>query len=646
MQKIITVVLPIFVFFSIAGYSQPMDFPNDASHGGFEFSNWKWEGEVIFLEDLGNPATITRTAGIWDLISFQTTKFGVDGAFELVSDLDHSYTFSPNEMEGIQTHTLNWKGITTLTLTRTDPGETGNTSFDFDKVAYASINTRATKPVACTDGADGQAEILVGGGTAPFYVNGTSYLTNPFTVKNLSAGRHTFIVTDANERVTEDSVVITSAPTLSLTPTVTDVACKGGSTGSIDLEVSGGVVGAGYNYDWVLEDQETQNIGTTASLAELGVGTYLVTVSDANQCTITAKIPIFEPIGPITLTTSKAIPDCGNTNAGGAELVTTGGTRPYMYTWTAMNDNSFQSTEEDLTNVAADTYLVTVTDARNCTTNTSVEVAQINVTAAEDVDLCLGLSTTLTATGADAYVWSPTTGLSAANIANPIATPIETTLYTVTGTTDNGCEATATIMVTVDDLDTDENGIGDNCDCGSEETLDARVSEGNSLESGLYQARREVSSSAIIATGKDVTFKASETISLYPDFHAQPGSNFHAFIAPCLIVNTVIENNTIIEQTQLTIPTDISETPLTFKISPNPFIKDTKLSFRLPKEDLVSIRVFDQSGKLVSTPLIAQVRSAGDYQVNLTAAELQEGMFYAILQTSTERIVKKVIAIK
>jgi gliding motility-associated-like protein len=62
---------------------------------------------------------------------------------------------------------------------------------------------------------------------------------------------------------------------------------------------------------------------------------------------------------------------------------------------------------------------------------------------------CLNASVRLTAFGAVGYTWSPATGLSAADIASPLAGPLVSTLYTVTGVDDNGCAASDTVTVKV-----------------------------------------------------------------------------------------------------------------------------------------------------------------------------------------------------
>jgi gliding motility-associated-like protein len=71
------------------------------------------------------------------------------------------------------------------------------------------------------------------------------------------------------------------------------------------------------------------------------------------------------------------------------------------------------------------------------------------VSAGAAVSLCAGKNTTLTASGATSYVWTPATGLSCTNCSNPIATPTSSTTYTLTGTDGNGCVNTATVAVTV-----------------------------------------------------------------------------------------------------------------------------------------------------------------------------------------------------
>ncbi|MFV5698103.1 T9SS type A sorting domain-containing protein, partial [Flavobacterium sp. ZT3R17] len=104
---------------------------------------------------------------------------------------------------------------------------------------------------------------------------------------------------------------------------------------------------------------------------------------------------------------------------------------------------------------ATTTYTVTVTGANGCTKTddviVTVDKALPVANAGSDVTInCTTTSTTLGASGGVSYSWSPAAGLSATNIANPVATPSTTTTYTVTVTGANGCTKTDAVIVTVD----------------------------------------------------------------------------------------------------------------------------------------------------------------------------------------------------
>lgn len=79
---------------------------------------------------------------------------------------------------------------------------------------------------------------------------------------------------------------------------------------------------------------------------------------------------------------------------------------------------------------------------------------QPNISVNSDV-ICFGQSTLLTANGAGiggSYTWSPTTALSCSNCSSPTADPTVTSIYTVTGTTVEGCSNSANSTVTVNPL--------------------------------------------------------------------------------------------------------------------------------------------------------------------------------------------------
>jgi gliding motility-associated-like protein len=71
------------------------------------------------------------------------------------------------------------------------------------------------------------------------------------------------------------------------------------------------------------------------------------------------------------------------------------------------------------------------------------------VTTNVDMLICRGQSAQLNATGASTYDWAPFTGLSCVNCPNPVATPLTTTQYVVTGYNNFGCAGRDTVLITV-----------------------------------------------------------------------------------------------------------------------------------------------------------------------------------------------------
>lgn len=96
------------------------------------------------------------------------------------------------------------------------------------------------------------------------------------------------------------------------------------------------------------------------------------------------------------------------------------------------------------------------TIAAQCGFNISVsgpgmDVVNVVFDAGPNVVIAAGASTQLLATGGTSYVWSPTSGLSGNTVANPVAQPNETTMYTVS-TVVNGCTYVDTVIVEVKHL--------------------------------------------------------------------------------------------------------------------------------------------------------------------------------------------------
>lgn len=132
-----------------------------------------------------------------------------------------------------------------------------------------------------------------------------------------------------------------------------------------------------------------------------------------------------------------------------------GGIPPLSFSWSPATGLSSTTIAMPIANpTATTTYTLTVTDNAGNTSTDNVLITiyplPILVVGATTTKVCLGTSSTLTASGALSYTWAPSTGLNTTTGGTVIATPLVTTTYTVTGTNANGCTNTATKTISVD----------------------------------------------------------------------------------------------------------------------------------------------------------------------------------------------------
>ncbi len=216
---------------------------------------------------------------------------------------------------------------------------------------------------------------------------------------------------------------------------------------SIELTASGGI-----SYAWSGPNGYTsadQNPVITNGMATSG-GTYQVTVTDVNNCTSSSSINVVVN-NPPTATVASNSPVCVGTSIA---LTASGGN---SYTWSG--PNGYTSTDQNpvITNgmaTSGGTYQVTVTDANNCTSSSSINVVVNNpptASAGSNSPVCIGTSLALTASGGLSYTWSGPNGYTSTD-QNPVITNVQTTssgTYQVTVTDAQSCTNTASILVIV-----------------------------------------------------------------------------------------------------------------------------------------------------------------------------------------------------
>ena len=105
----------------------------------------------------------------------------------------------------------------------------------------------------------------------------------------------------------------------------------------------------------------------------------------------------------------------------------------------------------------------------------------------------------------------------------------------------------------------------------------------------------------------------------------------------CLIINTTVGVNPV-----------GTTVPQVYSLSqnyPNPFNPTTKINFALPKQGLVSLKIYDILGREVRT-LVNEIKTAGNYTVDFNASEYSSGVYFYKLESSGFSDIKKMMLVK
>jgi gliding motility-associated-like protein len=297
--------------------------------------------------------------------------------------------------------------------------------------------------VLCNGLCNGSATVNPSGGTPGYTFAWAPSGGNASTASGLCAGNYTCTVTDANGCTTTRSFAITQPPALFTTMSTVSATC-GNPNGNATVTVGGGT--PTYSYNWSPAPGGGQGTATATGLA---AGTYVVTVTDLNGCTITATATIVNTGGPTVTITSSANVSCFNGADGFISCGPAGGNPPYTYNWSPAPGGG-QGTPM-ATGLIAGTYVVTVTDANGCTATATATITQptaLTLSGSQTSVSCNGGcngSATITASGGTPgynYSWAPSGGNA------PTATGLCAGLYTVTVTDANGCVATQQYSIT------------------------------------------------------------------------------------------------------------------------------------------------------------------------------------------------------
>ena len=233
------------------------------------------------------------------------------------------------------------------------------------------VNIDSVKHVSCYGESDGLifASAVGGTDTLTFEWTGFSgYTTTGDSIYGLPADTFLLTVTDANGCYVHDTVVITEPdPLIVDIDSVIDILCYGDSSGAAHVAVTGGT--APYLIEW-----NTIPVQDSAWARDLVPGEYVVTVTDANNCSASDTVIINEPLELLVSIDSVHQISCYGGNDGFILSSATGGTGALTFEWAGYS--GYTATGDSVYGLPADTFLLTVTDANGCFVNDTVIIIE------------------------------------------------------------------------------------------------------------------------------------------------------------------------------------------------------------------------------------------------------------------------------
>lgn len=395
---------------------------------------------ATFIDTLVQPTVLSVTGAVTNLTCYEAGNGSIDvttGGGTTPYNFNWSNNATTEDVTSLEAGTYNvivtdFNGCDdTLTFTVTRPD-----SLMAQSTVLTNFNGYS---IDCFGNANGSVDLTITGGTQGYtYLWSNGAVTEDISA--LEAGVYTVLITDTNLCTVTDTVTITQPDSLFITATPVSILCNGAATGSIDIEVTGGV--PGFDYIWTNGD-------TIQEIANLAAGTYQVTMTDSNGCVVVESYTLTQPT-PVVVADSVTNLLCFQDSTGSINLNTSGGVAPYTYGW------SNGAITEDVDSISAGNYQVIVTDANNCVDTLSYVVTEPTVltgTIASTTDFngfdvsCAGS----TNGGIDVQINGGTTGYTYVWNTGDVSedlTNIGAGIYTVTATDANGCLFDTTITLT------------------------------------------------------------------------------------------------------------------------------------------------------------------------------------------------------
>ena len=346
-------------------------------------TNFNHNGDFYLVPGMTNYITSgftvnTKCIATGGTINFtNTTQMCKDSMFNLIgwhaAPGFHYYEWNFGDGSAISnavspTHVFNTPGVYTVSLKGNIVGW-NDTCYDIKTMQISvglQTGTTSIVNVSCNGSADGSVVGTVGGGD-PNYVfglGGEVYYPSPdFT--GLAAGNYTMHVIDGIGCMATAAFTITQPSAISFVSTMVTNASCGTANGGILVTAAGGSGALQYK----LNEGVYQ---ATGAFSNIGGGSYVVTVKDANGCITSEMVAVNDAGGPGLNLLSVSEVSCYNANDGSIIVAGSGGSGNLQY---SINGGGFQSTGV-FNGLAAGNYGIMVKDAVGCTQSTEVSIMQ------------------------------------------------------------------------------------------------------------------------------------------------------------------------------------------------------------------------------------------------------------------------------
>ncbi len=298
----------------------------------------------------------------------------------------------------------------------------GNTGISITNIIPVNVN--------CYGETTGSLTITAPGATEYSINNGTDWFpSNVFL--GLPAGNYSVIVKDAGNCQDAQSISISSPSAIETDSTVTNMLCT--VLGNALINVTGGV--EPYSYNWF-------DSSTLPSHNNLTNGNYLVTITDANICSLITSVNIGYDAGNLSIQNNISNISCHGDSTGSISLVVQNGTSPFIAAWSGISDTNLS-----LSGLGSGNYNVTITDNNGCTASSFMSIIEptqilLDSTVVNHTCGTLGSASIIPTGGTPGYLYYWSVPGSTATIND-----IPAGSYTVTVTDSYNCSATLTTVI-------------------------------------------------------------------------------------------------------------------------------------------------------------------------------------------------------